>query len=97
MILIITNKEDVHTTTVINILNKRNIPVFRLNTECLLTDYEITWWNTASPSRLIIKNKQNGMETGLKISEAIPDVLETAEVLKQQRYKKQLTSKYYNF
>ena len=29
MILIITNKEDVHPTPVIDILNKRNIPVFR--------------------------------------------------------------------
>lgn len=61
MILVITNKKDVHPTPVIDILNRRNIPVFRLNTECLLTDYEFTWWNTAGPSRLIIKNKQNGL------------------------------------
>lgn len=61
MILIITNKEDVHPTPVIDILNKRNIPVFRLNTECLLTDYEFTWWNTSGPSRFIIKNKQTGL------------------------------------
>lgn len=57
MILIITNKEDVHPTPVIDILNKRNIPVFRLNTECLLTDYEFTWWNSSGPTRFVIKNK----------------------------------------
>ena len=45
MILVITNKEDVHPTPVIEILNKRSIPVFRLNTESLLTDYEFCWWN----------------------------------------------------
>ena len=61
MILIITNKEDEHPTPVINILNERNIPVFRLNTECLLTDYEFTWWNSSGPSRFIIKNKQTGL------------------------------------
>ena len=61
MILVITNKEDVHPTTVIEILNKRNIPVFRLNTECLLTDYDFTWWNSNGSSRFIIKNKLTGL------------------------------------
>lgn len=62
MILIITNKEDEHPTPVIKILNKRNIPVFRLNTECLLTDYEFTWWNSSADKHLMIINKQTGLE-----------------------------------
>lgn len=61
MILIITNKEDVHPTPVIDILNKRNIPVFRLNTECLLTDYEFCWWNNSVMTRFCIINKQTGL------------------------------------
>lgn len=61
MILIITNKEDVHPTPVIDILNKRNIPVFRLNTECLLTDYEFAWWNSSKVTQFIIINKQTGL------------------------------------
>ena len=65
MILIITNKEDVHPTPVINILKKRNIQVFRLNTECLLTDYEFTWWNNSVVTKFIIYNKK----TGLKLDE----------------------------
>lgn len=62
MILIITTKEDEHPTPVIRILNKRNIPVFRLNTECLLTDYEFTWWNSSADKHLMIINKQTGLE-----------------------------------
>ena len=44
MILIVTNKEDVHPTPVIEYLNKRGYSVFRLNTETLLTDYRFHWW-----------------------------------------------------
>ncbi len=40
MILIITNKEDVHPTPVIQYLRQKEYPFFRLNTEALLTDYE---------------------------------------------------------
>lgn len=61
MILIITNKEDEHPNPVISILIKRNIPVFRLNTECLLTDYEFTWWHSSGVIRFIIINKQTGL------------------------------------
>ena len=61
MILIITNKEDVHPTPVIKILNDRNTPVFRLNTEALLTDYDFCWWNDATMSRFFITNKQTGL------------------------------------
>lgn len=61
MILIITNKGDAHPTPIINILNKRNIPVFRLNSECLLTDYDFSWWNSSSESRFVITNRQTGL------------------------------------
>jgi glutathione synthase/RimK-type ligase-like ATP-grasp enzyme len=62
MILVITNKEDVHPTPVIEILNKRNIPVFRLNTESLLTDYDFCWWNDCNKSRFYITNRQTGLQ-----------------------------------
>ena len=61
MILVITNKEDVHPTPVIEILNKRNIPVFRLNTESLLTDYDFCWWNDRKESHFFIINRQTGL------------------------------------
>ncbi len=61
MILVITNKEDVHPTPVIEILNKRNIPVFRLNTESLLTDYDFCWWNDSDKTRFFITNRQTGL------------------------------------
>lgn len=61
MILIFTNKEDVHPTPVIEILNKRNTPVFRFNTECLLTDYEFNWWNDSDCCDFIIKNVYSGL------------------------------------
>lgn len=62
MILIITNKEDVHPTPVIEILNSRNIPVFRLNTEALLTDYEFSWWNDNRSCDFHIRCIRNGLE-----------------------------------
>jgi hypothetical protein len=61
MILVITNKEDVHPTPVIEILNKRNIPVFRLNTESLLTDYDFCWWNDQNESNFFITNRQTDL------------------------------------
>ena len=73
MILIITNIEDEHPTPVIETLIKRNIPVFRLNTECLLTDYEFTWWNTSGLSRFIIKNKQTGLTLDIEDLTAVWD------------------------
>lgn len=62
MILIITNKEDVHPTPVIEYLNTRNRPVFRLNTESLLTDYEVNWWSNDNDIDFRIKNIRNGLE-----------------------------------
>lgn len=62
MILIITNKEDVHPTPVIEYLNTRNQPVFRLNTESLLTDYEVNWWSHENDIDFRVKNIRNGLE-----------------------------------
>ena len=62
MILIITNKEDVHPTPVIKHLNKRGISVFRLNTECLLTDYEFYWQCERYIVDFYIRNVSNGIE-----------------------------------
>ena len=62
MILIITNKEDEHPTPVIKILNKRNIPVFRLNTESLMTDYDFCWWNNSQTCGFTIKNRITGLK-----------------------------------
>lgn len=62
MILIITNKEDVHPTPVIEYLNNRQMPVFRLNTEALLTDYEFNWWCDANGTDFHIRNIRNGLE-----------------------------------
>lgn len=62
MILIITNKEDIHPTPVIEILDSRKVPVFRLNTEALLTDYEFAWWNDSRSCDFHIRCIQNGFE-----------------------------------
>ena len=43
MILIVTRKQDTHTDEVINLLSKKNIKVFRLNTEDLLFKYKINF------------------------------------------------------
>ena len=43
MILILTNKVDTHTDEVIKLLTKRNVRVFRLNTEDLLFKYKINF------------------------------------------------------
>ena len=42
-ILIVTNKEDIHPTSVIDLLIEKDIPYFRLNTEALMTDYDFSW------------------------------------------------------
>lgn len=62
MILIITNKEDSHPTPVIRLLNKWNIPIFRLNTEALLTDYQFCWQCDAENTDFHIKNIHTGLE-----------------------------------
>ncbi len=62
MIFIITNKEDVHPTPVIELLSKLDVPVFRLNTEALLTDYEFCWYTTKRGTDFSVKCLLNGLE-----------------------------------
>ena len=61
MILIITNKEDVHPNPVIEILRQRNIPLFRLNTEALVTDYELSWYSDKMGEYFVITNTVIGL------------------------------------
>lgn len=44
-ILILTDRSDVHPTSVINLMKQRNIPFFRLNTEALMIDYSFAWYH----------------------------------------------------
>lgn len=62
MILIFTNKTDVHPTNVIKYLISWDVPVFRLNTECLLSDYEFQWWCDERGCDFYLKNKKTGLE-----------------------------------
>jgi hypothetical protein len=62
VILVITNKEDAHPTPVIEYLNERQIPVFRLNTESLLSDYRFHWWCSDKEHDFYICNIKNGLE-----------------------------------
>ncbi len=63
MILIATAKDDVHPNSVINLMKERNIPFFRLNTECLMTDYRFAWiHNNGSSPDFYIKDICNGKE-----------------------------------
>lgn len=59
-ILIITSKKDFHPTSVINLMEKQNIPFFRLNTEALMVDYEFSWVHNGNNAILTIKDKHNG-------------------------------------
>ena len=62
MIFVFTNKEDSHPTHVIQYLNAWGVPVFRLNTECLLTDYRFSWWANEQECDFHIRNIRNGLE-----------------------------------
>ena len=62
MIFIFSNKEDSHPTHVIQYLNAWGVPVFRMNTECLLTDYRFSWWANEQGCDFRIRNKKNGLE-----------------------------------
>ena len=60
-ILILTDKGDMHPTSVINLLNERNIPFFRLNTEDLMVDYDFAWHHySGSKPDFFIKDRING-------------------------------------
>lgn len=56
MILILTNKEDVHPNNVIKYLSEKNAQVFRLNSEAILTDYNIHWENLNGVIDVTIEN-----------------------------------------
>ena len=60
MILIVTNKSDVHCNPVIKHFSKNNDIFFRLNTECLIEDYDFTFNYNNSGSYFEISNKKNG-------------------------------------
>ncbi len=63
MILIVTNKEDIHPTPVIEHFEKMDVPFFRLNTESLLSDYEFEWLsNLDCGDDFRIKNIRTGLE-----------------------------------
>ena len=62
MIFIFTNKNDIHPTNVIKHLASWGVPVFRLNTECLLTDYQFKWWCDENGCDFYIRNIKNNLE-----------------------------------
>lgn len=62
MIFIFTNKEDIHPTNVIKHLVSWGVPVFRFNTECLLTDYQFKWWCDENGCDFYIRNIKNNLE-----------------------------------
>jgi glutathione synthase/RimK-type ligase-like ATP-grasp enzyme len=63
MILIATAKSDVHPTSVVGLMKERNIPFFRLNTECLMTDYQFAWvHNNGTAPDFYIKDINSGKE-----------------------------------
>lgn len=62
MIFIFTNKEDPHPTNVIKYLVSWGVSVFRLNTECLLTDYQFKWWCNHDGCDFYIRNVKNNLE-----------------------------------
>lgn len=61
MVLLFTNKEDVHPTAVIPLIEAKGQEVFRLNTEALLTDYEFEWVFDGKSTDFQIRNIQNGL------------------------------------
>ncbi|MDO4211490.1 MAG: hypothetical protein Q4D23_07215 [Bacteroidales bacterium] len=44
-ILILTDKRDPHPTPVFKLFKEQNVSFFRLNTECLMTDYSFAWYH----------------------------------------------------
>ena len=70
MILIITNKSDIHVNPVIDHLNKNKVGFFRLNTDALLTDYEIEC-SFLPQFEFSIFYKQNGLTITKKSISAI--------------------------
>ena len=73
MVLVFTNKDDVHPTPVIDILRGRGIPVFRLNSEALLTDYHFYWWSEKSGCGFRLTNIHSGLTLDSKDLTAVLD------------------------
>jgi len=62
VVLIITNKQDIHPTPIIERFIGANIPYFRFNTECLLSEYDIQYWDNSEDADFIIRNRETGKE-----------------------------------
>lgn len=62
MILIITNKSDIHCNPVIEHLVKNKDKFFRLNTECLIEDYNLSFSFDDKVCSFNILNKKNGKQ-----------------------------------
>lgn len=63
MILIVTNKEDIHPTPVIEHFERMGVPFFRLNTESLLSDYDFGWsCDSVKGDDFWIRNIHTGLE-----------------------------------
>lgn len=73
MILVFTNKDDVHPTPVIEKLCRIDVPVFRLNSEALLTDYHFCWWCRENGCGFIITNIHSGITLESKDLTAVWD------------------------
>lgn len=58
MILLVTDKKDVHPSPVLKHLEDWKYPIFRLNTDALLTDYEFGWSISNGKSDFFIKNNK---------------------------------------
>lgn len=67
MILIITEKTDIHINPVVKILDEKNIGFFRLNTDWILEDYSISYNFQQNKCEFIIKDLHN--QKILKIDE----------------------------
>lgn len=61
MVLIFTNKEDSHPNLVLDHLESMGVPVFRFNTEALLTDYEFSWWADCFGCDFLVRCKATGL------------------------------------
>lgn len=60
MILLFTNKCDVHPSRVLDILEGWGICVFRLNTEAIISDYNFSWWANDKGCDFFIENRISG-------------------------------------
>ena len=65
MILILSNKEDIHCNPVIEKLTASGEDFFRLNTDGLGTDYDVVLNVAPGSKRLLLKNRFNGKEIDL--------------------------------